>query len=124
MSGTLESLRALAGDALIAAGEAVRGAAEVWPAEYTPAAPVTPDAIPRDEVCAALAELDDSQLVTIAATIIAGWKPILLKTTGHLTDVDALVEELRARAAIFAAVERDADEPHLTPARLRLHLTD
>lgn len=138
------SVRVLAGDALIALGETIRGRrvrfAGIEPADYdvnyqrhdpaagwTAPAPLrtytTGAAITPDVVRSALDELPDSQLIAIAATIIAGWKPILLPTsTAALTDVDVLVAALRDRAAQFRAVEHDADEPFLTRANLDAHL--
>jgi hypothetical protein len=117
-------IRRLLGEALIAAGEKISGtdSRDVWPGEYAIAAgrfesdgPDLAAPIPLDEVRCALDELPDSKLLRIAATIIAGWKPILLSTAvAALTDVDVLVQALRDRANQFEAVEADADKPFLT----------
>jgi hypothetical protein len=80
-------------------------------------------AIPPTEIRSALDELPDSQLINIAATVIAGWKPILLHTLTDLTDIDVLIAALSDRAAQFRAVEHDAAEPFLTGAHLGAHLT-
>lgn len=134
MIAALESLCTLAGDALGAAGAALRtrreGFADYEAGDFLLAGgrmesdgPDQTDPIPTSEVRSAFDELPDSRLLNIAATVIAGWKPILLKTTGDLTDVDVLVDALRDRAAQFAAVELDADEPFPSPAHLSAHLT-
>lgn len=132
-------IRELIGDALIAAGEKIRGGAPNvdldlpaeggWESEglllaepfhrYTTVPAITPDV-----VRSALDDLSDSKLLRIAATIIAGWKPILLSTAvAALTDVDLLVQALRDRADQFEAVEADADAPFLTPVHLDEHLS-
>lgn len=115
MIAALEGLATLAGDALSAAGAALRtrreGFADYEAGDYLITAP-----IPRGELSSALDELPDSELLNIAATIIAGWKLILLNTTGDLTGVNVLVDALRDRASEFEAVEGEADQPsaHLT----------
>lgn len=127
-------MRQLFGDALIALGELVRGGSanvDVWAGEYAVSAgrmesdgPDLTKPIPRDEVRCALDELPDSQLLNIAATVLGGWKPILLSTAASaLTDVDVLIEALRDRAAQFRAVEDDAREPWLSTTHLGAHLT-
>ncbi|ACR77567.1 hypothetical protein PBI_SCHIEBEL_35 [Mycobacterium phage Schiebel] len=119
MKGTLGALCGLAGDALIAVGFALRehdrGFSDYEAGDFlTPAEPPAPAddlSIPLGDVRAALDDLSDSKLLNIAATIIAGWKPILLKTTGDLTDVDVLVDALRDRATQYAVVESDDVPP-------------
>lgn len=76
------------------------------------------DASPAMDVRRKLFELPDSTLIGIAATIIEGWTPILLKQSADLTDVDLLIAALRDRSAQFAVLEADADEPYLTLDRL------
>lgn len=140
MTGTVAGLRVLLGDALIAAGIAVRGdVADTFDGQYGRMECEGPDAadtyipaefrippawapIPLTDVRAALDELPDSSLLSIAATIIAGWKPILLKTTGDHTDVDVLIDVLHDRATQFRAVERDANTPLLTVDHLIDHV--
>lgn len=135
------SVRVLAGDALIALGEKVRGRRVrfdgIEPADYdvtyqrhteragwTAPAPLqrytTGQSIAPAEVRSALDELPDSGLLRIAATVIAGWKPILISAAAAaLTDVDLFIAALRDRADQFEAVERDADSPlPLTPSDL------
>lgn len=154
MTGTLRAFRDLAGDALVAIGEVVRGGsanvdvdfddtikrhtqAAGWQAPIRTGGAMESDgpllswpapAIPRAEVRSALDDLSDSKLLNVAATVIAGWKPILLSTeAAALTDVDLLVEALRDRAAQFQAVEHDAGEAWQSPdhlhAQLHAHLT-
>lgn len=105
IASRVKALRALAGDALVAIGEAVRGGS----ATLSVTTPVA--SIPSGEIRSALDELDDSQLLNVAALIIAGWKPLLLKTAGDLTDVDVLVEALCDRASQFAAFKDVAERP-------------
>lgn len=121
MSGTVSSLRALAGDALIAVGEAVRGGSpnlEIWPAMHGRISVMESDGpdqtkpIPPADIRLGLDELPDSALWNIAATVIATWVPL----------AEHLVEALRNRASHFAAVESDAAEQFLTPAHLHRHL--
>lgn len=133
MIAMLRALGALAGDALIAAGVVlVERCDQSGPPHYfdtfgrmeSDAADViapTPT-IPPSDVRSALDELPDSQLINVAATVIAGWKPILLHTLTDLTDIDVLIAALSDRAAQFAAVEHDAAEPFLTTAHLGAHL--
>lgn len=122
MNNPLEGLRALSGDALIAfgemlgrLGEAVRGGFEnvdVWPSEYVTGAmecdgPLlawsspAPPPIGQAEVRAALDGLSDSELLQIAAIVIAG----CASTPAAFTDVDLLVETLNDRADQFRVVE-------------------
>ncbi|QFG09987.1 hypothetical protein KDW74_gp33 [Mycobacterium phage Antsirabe] len=114
----IRAWRELAGDALIAAGVVVRGRPEF---SAQPQLIGGPARIQPETIRSALDELPDSRLLRIAATIIAGWKPILFQSDeGRRAagDVDVLVATLRDRANQFEAVERDADRPfhHLTPA--------
>lgn len=130
MIGAIEGLCTIAGDALVAIGTTLRtrreGFSDYEAGDYLLGSGRMesdgPDtAAPVDYRVRALAELPDSELIRIAATIIAGWKPLLLETTSAVTlgaDVDVLVEALRDRAAQFAAIEVDA------PAPLGAHLTD
>ncbi|AKF14895.1 hypothetical protein AVT46_gp34 [Mycobacterium phage MOOREtheMARYer] len=135
----MKSLRVLVGDALIAAGEAIQGGLPSIPefdpnyqrhtaAGWTAPAPLqtytTGESIAPDVVRSALDDLPDSKLLRIAATIITGWKPILLSSAAAaLTDVDLFIQALRDRADQFEAVERDADSPFpLTPTDLDRHL--
>ena len=122
------SVRVLAGDALIALGEKVRGAGETWPASYyEPQLTGGPAKITKPQIRSALDELPDSKLLRIAATIIAGWRPLLVRDhVAALTDVDLLIETLRDRATQFEAIESDAAKPFLTTANLleTLHTTD
>lgn len=133
MSSTVRSLRVLAGDALIAVGEKVRGRRVrfegIEPADWAPdfqrhtaragwtaPAPLqrytTAPSIAPAEIRSALDELPDSTLIFIAATVIAGWKPILLSSAAAaMTDVDLLIDTLRDRATQFRVVEADADRP-------------
>lgn len=134
MLGALESLRALAGDALTAAKVALRTSCtgfydyhEAFPdaagrmeSDGPDQAAPTPT-IPRGDVRSALAEQSDSSLIAIAADVIHGWTPLLLKTSRDVSGADLLVEALRDRAAQFAAVEDKAAE--LAAARLGAHLT-
>lgn len=112
MMQTLRSLRELGGDALIAIGEKLGGypgRTFPTPAPWVPAVDANPvtryvtaaKLDPRETRSALLDELSDSGLLTIAATVIAGWKP---------TDVDVLVDALRDRAAQFSAAETEAYE--------------
>lgn len=74
--GVAASLRVLVGDALIAVGEAIR---PDYARDRDRARPLQSfEPIPRSEARAALDELTDSHLLNIAATVIAGWTPILL----------------------------------------------
>lgn len=101
MIGAVEAVRVLAGDAMIAAGHAIRGGlpnAADWPAGDT--AP----SMPRGEVRSALHDLPDSRLIGIAAAVIAGWAPILLVSNPE-TNVDLLIDALRDRRDQFAAAE-------------------
>lgn len=135
MIAAIESLATIVGDALSAFGSALRTRREGF-SEYEAGAFLLggdcslgrmesdgPDAsspapiLPAD-VRVELAELPDSQLIDLAAHIIAGWTPLLLRTTGDLTDVDVFVATLRDRAAQFAAVEADLDRPFLTAVHL------
>lgn len=124
MSSTLDGLRALAGDALIAIGEIVRGESrdlELFPVPHRSDLPEEAQ-IPTREVAVALDGLPDSELLGIAAKVIEGWTPILLRTTRTSTNVDALVATLRDRAAQFEAAEYGVEpEPFLS--RLGAHLT-
>ena len=129
-------IRELAGDAIVAIGYKIRGGlpnllttpdfddtVKVHEPDYGWHVPFHTGAmesdgpqlawgINRGEIRSALDELSDSKLLNIAATIIAGWKPLLLSVeAAALTDVDLLVQALRDRAAQFRAVEDDADEP-------------
>lgn len=131
--GPSRALRALIGDALIAAGETVQGGAPnvdldlpvvevqdvhgamecdgpllAWSA--TP----TPD-LSNEVVRAAVDDLSDSELLRIAANIIDSYRP---------AGGDSILSEaLRDRAAQFEAIERDAHEPFLTRQHLGAHLT-
>lgn len=133
-------IRELVGDALIAAGEKVRGGLPSIPefdpnyqrhtarAGWTAPAPLerftTGESIAPDVVRSALDELPDSKLLRIAATIIAGWKPILLSSRlAALTDLDLFIATLRDRADQFEAVESDAAEPWLNTNHLLEHMT-
>lgn len=139
------SVRVLAGDALIALGEKVRGRrvrfAGIEPADYdvdyqrhtdragwTAPAPLqrytTAASIQPDVVKSALADLPDSKLIRNAAVVIADWKPILLSAAAAaLTDLDLFIAELRNRADQFEAIERDADSPiPLIPDDLAKHV--
>ncbi|ASR77234.1 hypothetical protein SEA_AVOCADO_32 [Mycobacterium phage Avocado] len=134
----MRSLRVLVGDALIAAGEAIQGGLPSIPefdpnyqrhtaAGWTAPAPLqrytTGASIAPDVVKSALADLPDSELIRNAATVIAGWKPILLSAAvAALTDLDLFIAELRDRANQFEAVERDANEPWLSRDHLIDHL--
>jgi hypothetical protein len=119
MIGTLGALCGLAGDTLIAIGTALRERdrrftdyeAGDYLAPVEPSAPADDLSIPLRDVRVALDDLSDSKLLNIAATIIAGWKPILLKTADGPTDVDVLVDALRDRATQYAVVEFDGDSP-------------
>ncbi|QBP30248.1 hypothetical protein KDW77_gp34 [Mycobacterium phage Pinnie] len=136
----MTGIRALFGDALIAVGEKVRGGLPNVHAEYdwdyqrhtlagwTAPAPLqrytTHASIQPDVVRSALDDLPDSKLLRIAATIITGWKPILLSSAAAaLTDLDLFIAALRDRADQFEAVERDANEPWLNTDHLIDHLT-
>ena len=132
-------IRLLLGDALIAVGEKIRGGlpnvdhghlAGAWesdgPLLTQPQLVGGPALITPAQVGEALDELPDSQLLNIAATIIAGWKPLLITSEfgrAAAPDVDVLIDILRDRAAQFRAVEDDADKrfPN-TPRDLIDHL--
>lgn len=127
MTSSVRAFRSLVGDALIAAGVLVRGNRTKlgidetlpWadPRYILPAFKSSP--IPRDTIRSALDELPDSKLLRIAATIIAGWRPLLVRDhVAALTDVDLLIETLRDRATQFEAIESDAAKPFLTTANL------
>ncbi|AKF14535.1 hypothetical protein SEA_CAMBIARE_33 [Mycobacterium phage Cambiare] len=135
----MTGIRVLIGDALIAAGERIQGGLPSIPefdpnyqrhtqrAGWTAPAPLqrftTGESIAPDMVRSALDELPDSKLLRIAATIIAGWKPILLSAQlAALTDLDLFIAALRDRANQFEAVERDAGEPWLSTDHLLEHL--
>lgn len=117
----IDALRALAGDALIAVGEAIRGGSDnldPWadPDGILPFGSMESDGpdqtkpIPFADVRAALNELPDSQLLQVAAAVIPRWNP--------------LVEALRDRAAQLLVHELDdVDRPHPTPARPGAPLT-
>ncbi|AHJ86583.1 hypothetical protein Jolie2_33 [Mycobacterium phage Jolie2] len=115
MSSAIAAWRELAGDALIAVGEKVRGAGEDWPANYyEPQLTGGPARITKPQIRSALDELSDSKLLRIAAKVIAGWRPLLVRDhVAALTDVDLLIEVLRDRADQFEAVEN----PLLTTVR-------
>ncbi len=129
----------LVGDALIAAGEKIQGGLPSIPdydwdyqrhtlAGWSAPAPLhrytTRASIQPDVVRSALDDLPDSKLLRIAATIITGWKPILLSSAAAaLTDLDLFIAALRDRADQFEAVERDANEPWLSTDHLMDHLT-
>lgn len=108
MIAVVESLLTLAGETLSAAGAALRsrreGFSEQAAGDYLVPAEQMPR-IPLDEVRAVLDELPDSTVITIAASIIAGWKPILLKATADLTDVDVLLDVMRDRATQYRIAE-------------------
>lgn len=147
MTGVVESLCTLAGEALVAVGSAMRTRREGF-SEYeagdfllsgsgrmesdgpdqtdgVPSIPPAPRPNPTpDQLRSMIDELDDSSLLNTAATVIAGWKPLLLKTTGDLTDVDVLVAALRDRAAQFEDVERDCGDAWLSPEHLHANLTN
>lgn len=130
-------IRQLIGEALIAAGEAVRGGAPNVDLDLPHAEPAmecdgpllslpAPPPVTQAEVMAALDELSDSMLFGICATIIEGWKPLLFTSdVGReaSADVDVLVQQLRDRRDQFHAVEHDADAPFLTPVQLNEHLS-
>lgn len=116
MIAALDALRALAGDALLAAGEVVRGGSpnvDAWARTdyllggFESDGPDIAKPIPRVEVRQAVDELTDSQLLNIAATVI-----------DSLTDADVLVAALRDRAAQWAVVEADAADQFHVPAHL------
>lgn len=113
MTSSFRAFRELAGDAVIAVGTKLRGAGETWPATYyEPQLTGGPAKITKPQIRSALDALPDSKLLRIAATIIAGWRPLLVRDhVAALTDVDLLIETLRDRANQFEAVERDADRP-------------
>jgi hypothetical protein len=120
VSGTFSALRELAGDAAFALREKFRGVPlstrwdgidRVGRLESDGPDAVAP--IPGDDVRAALDEMSDADLYGIAATVIKGWTPILLKTHHTATDVDILIDALRDRSAQFAAIDAHAESPRL-----------
>ncbi|AKF14469.1 hypothetical protein SEA_FLAGSTAFF_32 [Mycobacterium phage FlagStaff] len=136
----MTGIRALFGDAVIAVGTKIRGGLPNvlddydfdyqrhdfagWTAPAPLARYTTHASIAPDVVRSALDELPDSKLLRIAATIIAGWKPILLSAhVAALTDLDLFIATLRDRANQFEAVERDASEPWLSTDHLIDHMT-
>lgn len=128
MISTIASLRELAGDALIAVGLLVRGRRRPE-LGLIPGAPwrergVVPNVytapIPRVHIREALDDMPDSTLIGLAASLIAGWSPILIRRELlDMTDVDLLIDVLRDRATQFRVVEADSDNPFPnTPADL------
>jgi hypothetical protein len=117
----IPGLLSLIGDGLSAAGAALR-TRRVGFSDYEAGDYLIPTAasatIPEGVVRSAINDLPDSTLLGVAATVIDGWKPILLKTSADVTDVDVLVDALRYRASQFRAVEHDADAPFLSPTHL------
>lgn len=112
MIAVAESLLTLVGDALSAAGAALRSRREGFSERQAGAYLIPAEQMPRiplDEVRAVFDELPDSTLIRIGASIIAGWKPIVLKATDDPTDVDVLVDALRDRATQFHICE-DAEQ--------------
>ena len=122
MIASLAAFRALTGDALIALGDWIGGGSpnfDGWTStdhllggmESDGPDLTKPAPIPLSEVRSAVADLPDSQLLRVAATVIEGWTPLLLAVTRDATDADVLVETLRDRAAQFEAVETDVERP-------------
>lgn len=107
----IEAIRVLAGDALIATGELIRGGSEnvdVWPDDFLAGAmecdgPDSTKPIPVDEIRAALDSLPDSELLGVAATLLAGFNG---QPYPHVPN--AVVDALRDRAAQFEAAEHTA----------------
>ncbi|MCV7226100.1 hypothetical protein [Mycolicibacterium komossense] len=143
MIGAVESLCTIAGDALSGLGAKLRtrreGFSDYHAGEFLLSGadvragrvsgrmesdgPDQTETIPADAVRFGLNDLPDSELMTIAATVLEGWTPLLFKATGATACADLLVAALRDRASQFRAVELDAGEPFLTPAHLGAHLT-
>lgn len=111
ISDAIEAIRVLAGDALIAAGELIRGGSDdfdVWPDDFTAGAmecdgPDSTKPIPLDDVRAALADLPDSVLIRSAAVVI--------QASAYLGIANPFVEALRDRADQFEAAELTAGVP-------------
>lgn len=118
----IEAIRVLAGDALIAAGELIRGGSDdfdVWPDDFEAGAmecdgPDSTKPIPVDEVRAALGDLPDSVLMGAAAAVI--------RQASFHGMPNPLTEALCDRAAQFEAAELTAGLPPL-PFNWAPHLT-
>lgn len=117
MIGVWNGMRALAGDALVAAGTKLseqRGTFDEHQAAEFLAAGGRMESDGPDEPPAYVDSITDSELLRTAAHIISGWKPLLLRGAGTEYSVDELDEFivlLRDRAAQFAALEVDDTDP-------------
>jgi hypothetical protein len=129
----LDSLRSLAGDALVAVADAFRrrreGFADYEAGDYlmgpVAGADWLPSRIPPADVQAAVADLSDSGLFGVVATILEGWKPLLLRTSPDAAaHVDLLIAELRDRADQFRALETDDEDQGDNPTNLDARLID
>lgn len=113
----IDAIRVLAGDALIAVGDLIRGGSDnvdVWPDDFEDSAmecdgPDSTKPIPFDQIRAALDELPDSVLIRAAAALI--------RQSSYMGMPNPLCDALQDRAAQFEAVEiANGQWPHPLPA--------